>query len=244
MWYNSKVMKIKEQKHTSSNTKSAKASPENETKQTKKILSRPALPKRKLLVVLPLLVLIALGALAYMYRGEFILATVNGKPITRAQLWKSMEQQGGIQTLDSLITQELILQKGAEQKIVVTQQDIDAEILSIQDMLSAQGMTLEEALAAQRTTLTQLEEQIKLQITLEGLVKDSITVADSEVEDAVTKALAAGQEDTPELRDQVRNQLEQSKLSQAVQGYLATIKQDSKVNILNDSFIDTTQSLN
>ena len=191
-----------------------------------------------------LFVLIALGLLGYMYRGEFIVATVNGKPITRIQLWKSMEQQGGIQTLDALITEELILQKGAEQNIALTQQDIDTEIKSIEDMLSAQGLTLDQALAAQGTSLTQLEHQIRLQMILERLVKDAVVVTEDEVDKALTTAVEAGQEDTQELRDSIRSQLEQSKLSQAVQGYLATMKQDANVNILNGNFREASPFTN
>ena len=125
--------------------------------------------KNLILAFIPLLVsmLIVVG---YKYKNEVVLATVNGKPITRLKLWKRLEQQGGAQTLDSLITQELILQEGKEQNIVVSQQVIDEEIGNIEKTVSLQGSTLEQALETQGMSKEEFQNQIKIQILLEKLM--------------------------------------------------------------------------
>jgi hypothetical protein len=73
--------------------------------------------KKNLLLGVLFLFMVAIFITGYFYRGVFIVATVNGKPITRVMLWKVLEQQGGTQTLDTLITQELITQEGKKKSI-------------------------------------------------------------------------------------------------------------------------------
>ncbi|MGO4272335.1 SurA N-terminal domain-containing protein, partial [Paenibacillus sp. TAF58] len=59
-------------------------------------------------------------------------AKVNGVNISKDQLYKAMLVSGGQQTLDSLITEELINQEGQKTGIQITDEDIQKEISSIQ----------------------------------------------------------------------------------------------------------------
>ena len=196
--------------------------------------------KRNIIIVSLLLLLGVLIGLKYKYRNEFIVARVNGKAVTRIELWKALEQDGGSQVLDTLITKKLIMEEAEKQGVVVTQQDINLEIQNIENTLLTQGSTLEQALTSQKLSIEQLNEQIKFQKILEGLVgKNTIAVTDEEVDTSLKQVLDAGQKNTPELRDQVKAQLEQAKLSQAMQSYIVNIKKNAKINILNKSFVST-----
>ncbi len=103
--------------------------------------------------ILMLLVLVVLGYFAYVYRGEFVVATVNGKPITRYQLMTELEKQGATQALDSIIIQKLITTKAQEKKIEVSNEIVATEIKTIKETLKAQGMELDQALQAQGMTM-------------------------------------------------------------------------------------------
>ena len=63
--------------------------------------------------ILILLVIIGIVIFGYKYRGEFIVATVNGKPVTRLELISELEKQGASKALDSIIVQKLIAEKAA-----------------------------------------------------------------------------------------------------------------------------------
>jgi foldase protein PrsA len=200
--------------------------------------------KKNLLLSVLFVFIVAVFIIGYFYRSAFIVATVNGKPITRVMLWKILEQQGGTQTLDTLITQELIAQEGKKKDISVSQQEIDQELQEIEKSVSAQGLSLEQALASQGMTKEELVEQVRIQKTLELLVVGGTVVTDVELNEAIEQATESGQEDTPELREQTKAQLEQTKLTQAIQNYLATIRQDAEVNILNTTFSTEQQDNN
>ena len=172
----------------------------------------------------------------YLYRGEIVVATVNGKPISRLTLWRVLERQGGTQTLDALITQELIAQEGDKKDINVSQQEIDQELQEIEKSIFAQGLSLEQALASQGMTKEELVEQISIQKTLELLVAEDTEVTDTELNAAIKQATESGQEDTPELREQIEAQLEQTKLAQGVQDYVLMLRNKAKVNVLNNRY--------
>ncbi len=194
------------------------------------------LNKRNLLLIFSPILLSIVIVLGYRYKSSVIVATVNGKPITRVALWKTLEQQAGARTLDTLVTQELILQEGKNQNVSITPQDIETEIQNIETSVSSQGLTLEQALESQGMSRNQLEQQLKVQITLEKLVSKDTQVTEDEVSEALATLLDSGQEDSPELRAQLKQQLEQTKSSQAMQAYLSDLRQKSEINVLNNKF--------
>lgn len=210
------------------------------TQEVKKTSVKLTLSKKNLVVMATLLVTTALMVLSYSFKNEAIIATVNGKPITRVALWKNLEQQSGSQTLDAMITEELILQEGKKQNIVINKEEIDSEIKNIENSVVSQGLTLEQALSSQGMSKEELEKQIVLQLTLEQLVSEESSVTESDIDTTLLQALEAGEEDSPELREQIKAQLEQAKMTQAIQSYLANIRQESKIDILNNNFSGTS----
>ena len=57
------------------------------------------------------LVIILIAAILFYFKGLFVVALVNGVPITRIAVINELEKQGGKQTLSSLVNQTLILQE-------------------------------------------------------------------------------------------------------------------------------------
>ena len=71
-------------------------------------------------------------AAADMDNGD-VVATVNGDPIERNQLFQAMYEQGGQEALDQLITRKLIIQEAERLDLTVSEEELDLEIQSIID---------------------------------------------------------------------------------------------------------------
>ncbi len=177
------------------------------------------------------LVVIAIIGLAFYFKNWFIAATVDGKPITRLEVIKELEKQSGRQVLDSLINEKLIDNEAAKKNITVSQQEKDDKIKSLEDQFTAQGGTLDSVLEAQGMTREELQKQITLQVKAEKILADKIAVTDEELNAYITEnqiTLLAGEEE--KQKNQIRDQLKQSKLDQAIGEWFAELKAKSSIN--------------
>lgn len=185
--------------------------------------------KRSLLLALAV---IALTGLVYYFKGLFIAATVNGKPISRLSLIQKMEKQSGKQALDSLIVEILILQEAKKQNINVGPDEINTEIKKIEDSLTAQGQNLDQLLSFQGLSREDLRKQIELQKTAVAIVKKDIKVTDEEIESYLETSKESFPEgtDSGELREQTKKQLEQQKIDQEIQSLVQDLREKAKIN--------------
>jgi len=156
-------------------------------------------------------VIIAVGALAYFYKGLFVAATVDGSYISRLTIIQELEKASGEDLLDSLIVKKLIQNEVNAKKIVVSDDEINGEIKRIEYQIMAQGSAIDAALAAQGMSMEDLEKQIVLQKQVEKLVADKINVTDEEVSQYIkdnTISIPEGQEAMIiiQIKDELRNQ--------------------------------------
>jgi len=177
-----------------------------------------------------IVVIIALGVLAYIYKGLFIAATVNGSPISRLAIIQELEKASGKNLLDSLIIEKLVQNEANAKKITVSNDEINGEIKKIEDRVVAQGSTLNAALAAQGMTMEDLKKQIILQKEVEKLVADKINVTDEEVTQYIKDnaiSIPEGQEatTTAQIKDELRNQ----KLNKEAAALITTLKSQAKI---------------
>ena len=180
-------------------------------------------------LVWPLIALLVI-AFAYMIKDEVIVARVNGKAVSRVALIKNLENQGASQVLEDMVLKILIEQKIKEAGVEVDQAEIDAEIQEVADMLEAQGQSLDDLLEAQNLTLKEVEDQLRLTKGMEAVLSDRVEVTDEEVatyfED--NQDLLEGA-DFEGMKDQIREQLRQSKLANEQQIWLEEIRSESNI---------------
>lgn len=170
-------------------------------------------------------------ALLYYYRSFFVAAVVNGQPISRFSVIQQLEKQNGKKTLDNLVTKTLVLQAMEKKNITVSDAEVKQEVAKIESALTKQEQTLDSALAAQGLTRTDLMEQIKIQKMVEKLFGPEIKVTDAEVDKYIEdnkEALPQGT-DQAQLKAQVRKQLEQQKLTEKFQAWVAGLQKDAKI---------------
>lgn len=198
-------------------------------RKTVAVKSSPRSPIAKKYIVVGIVVVVL--ALVYVYRGLFIAATVNSRPIGRLDVIKLLEKQGGKTTLDTLVTKELILQDAQKRKVNVSQTDIDAEIKKIEASLTAQGQTLDTALQSQGMSKNDLVDEIRLQLIVQKIVGKTVTVTDKEVDDYINSQQSLTVSPTGEpSRATIKQQIEQQKLQQKVQEYISGLKSKAKIN--------------
>jgi foldase protein PrsA len=174
---------------------------------------------------------VVLGALVYFYRSLFVVALVNGYPVTRVELIRELEAQAGAEAMDSVVTKRLVLQEAKKKMIKVTEEDIEAEVSVISDQLSASGQNLNEVLTLQGITREELDERIRFQLILTKLI-DPVDVSDEEIGSYIeeNKDFLAEDIDTEEGRESIRQQLVSQKQGESIQTLLEGLQEGAKIN--------------
>lgn len=190
--------------------------------------------KTKRLTITSFILLIIL-IFIYFFRGIFVVALVNNKPITRYSLIKQLEKESGKATLDNLIVKELILQEAASRGVFLSNEDIQNEIDNITELIESQGTSLEVALDMQGQTIEDLKDNIRIQKTAEKLLKDEVAVSDEEI----IKFFEDNKEyyedmEFENLKEDIREQLSQEKLQQKFSELLENLKENSNTIYLVD----------
>lgn len=184
---------------------------------------------RKFLI---LLFIILVGGFLYYFKGLFIVATVNGQPVTRIGFVQELEKRNGKQILSSLVTQILIQQEAQKLNISVSQEEIDKEVKRVEEGLKKQGQTLDAALSFQSLTKDDFFDQIELQKLVEKILAKDIKVTDKEVSDYLEKNKDSIPADLKpeEVTASARQQLEQQKLSTKAQPWIEGLQSKAKIN--------------
>ncbi len=175
-------------------------------------------------------VVIIIGALAYVYKGLFIAAIVDGSPISRLAVIQGLEKASGKSLLDSLINEKLIGNEVNAKKIVVSDEEINGEIKIVEDQVTAQGGTLDAALASQGMSMDDLKKRITIQKELEKLLADKINVTDEEAAQYIKDnkiSIPEGQEAA--ASDQIKSELRNQKLNAEVQTLITDLKSKAKI---------------
>ena len=175
-------------------------------------------------------VVIIIGALAYVYKGLFIAAIVDGSLISRLSIIEELEKASGKSLLDSLINEKLVQKEVSAKKIIVSDDEINGEIKKIEDQVASQGSTLDAALAAQGMGMDDLKKRIIFQKEVEKLVADKINVTDEEVAQYIQDnkiSIPEGQEAA--AAGQIKNQIRNQKLNTEAQTLLTNLKSKAKI---------------
>lgn len=182
-----------------------------------------------------------LGILYY-FKSAFIVATVNGQPVSRLTYIHEMENQlgqpgmkSGTQALNTVVTKTLILQEAKKKNIVVSDEEINAELKKSEQSLVGSGQTLDQALTAEGLTRKDYTEQIKFQKLLEKLAGGNITVSEKEVEEYMTQNEASlppttEASEAAALKSQIKGQLQQQKTGEKIQTLIQTLEKNAKIN--------------
>ncbi len=174
-----------------------------------------------------LLIIVAL----FFAKGMFVVATVNGSPISRLSVIRELEKQGGKQTLQVMIDKKLIADELARKNISITPESVDEEIRKIEAQVAGQGGTLVDALAMQGMTIDALREQITMQKQLEIALGDKLAVSAEEIDAFIidTKAAPHDSETQEDFRKEIEEQIRQQKFQTEAQQWVSSLTESAKI---------------
>lgn len=127
--------------------------------------------------------------------GNAAVATVNGVDIGKDKLYDALVKLGGAQTLDGMITEELLQQELDKAKITLTDADYDKELEKVKKSFATEE-EFNAALQQNSMTLDVLKEQIKSQTKISKLLASQVKVTDEDIKKVFDENKASF--DTPE----------------------------------------------
>lgn len=179
-----------------------------------------------------LLILVVLAAALYYFKDQFIVASVNGKPIMRNTYNAELNRLAGKRALDSVITVALIDQEAKKRKISVSSKEVESEIKKLRESLTQQGQNLDDILTAQNITAPVLRDQMRIQLLLKKILAKDLAVTDKDI-----ATYAETNKDTlpqggmsPQVKANIKEQLVQQKLNEKYGPWIEDLKAKSKIN--------------
>ena len=162
----------------------------------------------------------------YLVKNNLIAAMVNGKPIWRSKIVKQLETYYGANVLNTSIEQELIRQEADSKNIKVTDAEVAEQIKKIEDSMASSGQTLDQALAESGMTRKDLEENYGLNIMVEKLLAERVTVTDEDVQKYIDENKDSFPEgtDLTQVKTIVTEQLKQEKMGTQYQSMIDELK--------------------
>lgn len=195
---------------------------------------------RKTPIIIGVVIILLIGLAVY-YRSLFVVAMVNGQPISRLAYINETESvyipdarvTAGKQALNQLVTKTLLFQEAKKRNIVITQKEVDAEVATTRKSLEKSNQKLEEALSAQGDTLVAYKERIKIQKLIEKLV-GNVTVSDKDIADYMEKNKDSIPQtaDVESIKNQVKETIKQQKYNEKLQALIQGLQQKAKVSYL------------
>ncbi|MBI4253129.1 SurA N-terminal domain-containing protein [Candidatus Uhrbacteria bacterium] len=167
-------------------------------------------------------------------KSLFVVAIVNGTPITRLAIVKELEKRSGKAALESIITKKLVDDELQKKNVSVGEEEVTQEIQKIEAQIAQQGGTLQAILDEQGMSLAELSEQIANQKKLEKLFSSAATVNDADVAEYIknTKTTISDGEAGAAQTAQIKEQLRQQKLSSEIDQWIAGLKKAASIKYL------------
>lgn len=130
-----------------------------------------------------LIILIILGvvmSVGVIFSNKEVVARVDGKSISKDQLYDLLVQQGGEAALDSLIDQAIIEKEAEKQKVDIAGEDIENELKILEESYGGEE-ALKEAMETSGISLADVKKDLSLNLTIEKLLKSRISVTEEEM---------------------------------------------------------------
>jgi foldase protein PrsA len=176
-----------------------------------------------------ILILVILAVVLLVRKGYVIAAVVNGKPIFSLTLTNSLLSRFGKQTLEGMITEQLIYQEAAKAGVQVTGDElknredemvknIGADV-KLDDLLKYQGMTRED-----------FDNQVKLQLSVEKILGKDVNFSETQIDNfiATSSSMLVATESAAQ-KAEAKKVLTEQEINNKIQPWLLEIKKNAKI---------------
>ncbi len=189
-------------------------------------------PKKYVLPVVVLLILVGLVVLAARF---LVVAWVDKKPVTAFEYYTTLANRYGKDTREQLIVQKLVASEAQNRHVVVTDQEVDAQIKKITDSQGGQSQ-LTQVLQMQGIGQKEFRDLVRLQLLRQKMFSDGVNVSDDEVNkyiDANKQSLlppdSQNQPVDAKTKQNVKDQLTQQKINSNFSSWLQGILNSNRV---------------
>lgn len=131
-------------------------------------------------LVLAVLLVVALFKSPFAKSSNEAVATVDGVEITKDMLYNELLKTGGEAALNNLINQTMVDEAAKQQKVTVSQADIDERVKEMVEQYGSQE-NLDQALQQYGMTMDNLKENLMVNLKVTKLINPEVT--DKEVSD-------------------------------------------------------------
>lgn len=178
--------------------------------------------------------LAALLILFYLYdNGIISIAFINGEPITVREAARVITSGDSQSELDRLIAKKLIEYEAKRQKIIVTKDEIRRQVYIYQKEALRQGKTIAELMQTSDQNLGEIDENVKLQITIYKIVAKDLEPTDEDLDEYFEKyGLIYTDEEKVYYKEQVKQFIFKDKVSQNYESWINEAKASSEVRYI------------
>lgn len=177
-------------------------------------------------------IILGLLILAYLNKGLFLAATVNGSPITSIELSQRLHKMYKLSVLNQMIDEKIIQQEAAKRNVTVSQAEINDRLNQMQQAYG--GEAVFNSLLAQQglERAVFIRSNVYLPLLVEKMYKEQIQPTDDEI-----KKFMEDNKNTPEATDEAKfkvmaeNSVKQEKLVKIFQEKFQELKSQAKVQI-------------
>lgn len=186
--------------------------------------------KRSFNFIIPVvLAVLIIGLLGYLLKDQFLVATINGRPVFRYELNQRLTRSYGKEILENMIIEKLISNEARKNNLIVSEADIDQEIAKISEGIG-EGTNIEELLLAQGMTMKDFRDQIKIRLEVNRLLSKDVSVTDEEIDRFIeenSQMLTAT--DEAEKREEAKDLLTDQKIGEKLQPWLTELKNNASI---------------
>jgi parvulin-like peptidyl-prolyl isomerase len=179
-------------------------------------------------------VIILLFALLYIFRSAFLVAFVNGQPVSTSEFNHQMQVDAGQKAMSEVVEKKLIFQEAQKKNITISDSDVNKQITSITATLKKQGQTLDQALAAKGLSKQDLVDQIKIKLIVDKILGPQVKVSDKDVQDYIdkNKEQFGSTEINASMKAGIKQQMTQQKLQDKFTTWVQDLQTKAKINYL------------
>lgn len=184
-------------------------------------------PARRFIV--PIVIIAVIGVAIYLLLTKFVIAWVDKKPIFAIQYYSQLDQKYGSALKDQMVSEQLVEDEAANRHVSASEQEVNDQIKTIYDQEGGQA-NVEQILASQGLTPDEFKQQVKLQILINKMFGNNVTVTDDEVNKYIDDNKSQFPDVNDTVKSQVKDQLKSDKVRTAFQDWLQkALKDKSRV---------------
>ncbi len=194
--------------------------------------SRRLRPSKRL--TLPLILVLVVIALLYLGSKYFVVAMVDGKPITRIEYYQALDQRYGKDLREQMIAEKLITDEAQKRGISVTDKEVQDEIKKFEQQQGGAGQ-LDQILVSQGLSRTDFNKLVKLQLLRQKMFANA-QVTDQEInqyieqnKDQLPDLATADASTSAKIKNDVKTQLAQQKTNSDFSAWLKDALQSNRV---------------